>query len=180
MIQAAQIGTSDPHDLLGIAERLRHLNDNTEVLAIDGDNSHVPLSEAQETKAETAPGARRIRVLLADDHRVTRQGLAYLLGGQHDLEVVGEATDGREAVAMANRLHPDVVVMDVNMPRLNGIDATREIVAVLPQTRVIGLSMYEPADVSRRFRKAGAAAFLTKGGSCDELIAAIRGGRPSS
>jgi len=179
LTQAAQTGAGDPHDLLGIAERLRHLDENTEVAAVEGD-SHTALSAAQETETGAAPPEGRIRVLLADDHPVTRQGLARLLEGQSDLDVVGEATDGREAVAMTKRFHPDVVVMDVNMPGLNGIDATREIVAASPRVRVIGLSMYEPADVARRIQRAGATAYLTKGGSCDELIAAIRGGRPLS
>ncbi|MCX5682782.1 MAG: response regulator, partial [Planctomycetota bacterium] len=118
-----------------------------------------------------------IRVLLADDHPVMRQGLARLLQEHDDIEVVGEAGNGREAVELAGQLRPDVILMDISMPGLNGIEATRLICGQLPQIRVIGLSMHEEADMAAGMRQAGAAAYLTKGGSTDELIAAIRAGR---
>lgn len=117
---------------------------------------------------------RRIRVLLADDHKILRQGLAGLLGEEPDIEVVGEAGDGLEAIAMAEKTQPDVVLMDVTMPHLDGIEATARITARLPHIRVIGLSMHEEKDLAAALRAAGAVAYLSKGGSSDLLITTIR------
>ncbi|MCX5658746.1 MAG: response regulator transcription factor [Planctomycetota bacterium] len=122
---------------------------------------------------------RRIRVVLADDHTILRQGIAGLLRRQEDIEVVGEAGDGEEAVEMVRRLRPDVVVMDITMPRMSGIEATAQISQELPGVRVIALSMHEEADMARAMRDAGAVAYLTKGGPAQALIGAIRThGRP--
>ncbi len=128
--------------------------------------------------AGPSPGrqAGRIRVLLADDHALLREGLAGLLEEQGDIEVVAEAGDGETAVAIAHQTHPDVVVMDVSLPRLTGIEATRQLHQEMPEVRVIGLSMHEEADMAQAMRQAGATAYLTKGGPSDELIAAIRSG----
>jgi DNA-binding NarL/FixJ family response regulator len=117
-----------------------------------------------------------IRVLLADDHPRVRRGLADLLAEHQDLEVVGEAADGEEAVDLALHCRPDVVLMDITMPRMDGLTATRRIVAELPQVRVIGLSMHEQDDLARAMHEAGAVAYLTKGGSAEALLAAIRAG----
>lgn len=117
-----------------------------------------------------------IRVLLADDHRILREGLVELLSEEEDLEVVGQAADGVEAVELGLALEPDVVVMDITMPQMNGIEATRQLLAKRPRTRVIGLSMHEEDDMARAMRDAGAEAYLTKGGPSDDLVAAIRGG----
>ena len=116
----------------------------------------------------------RIRVLLADDHEILREGLAELLRTEPDIEVVGEAADGQIAIELARRTAPDVIVMDVTMPRLNGVEATRRITAEMPHVRVIGLSMHSREDMSRAMREAGAAAYLTKGGPSDLLLTAIR------
>ena len=113
---------------------------------------------------------RRIRVLLADDHRVLRQGLAHLLGEQPDFDVVGEASDGQEAVDMALTIRPDVVVMDVSMPALDGVEATRVLLAQLPAIRVIGLSMHEDEKIATAMYAAGAVCFLTKGDCADALV----------
>ena len=91
------------------------------------------------------------------------------------MKLVGEAGDGEEAVALALEGHPDVVLMDVTMPRLDGLEATRRITAAMPDVRVIGLSMHEEEDMARALREAGAAAYLSKGGSWEALLAAIRG-----
>ena len=125
----------------------------------------------------TRPGGP-IRVLLADDHRILRQGLVSLLAFEPDIEVVAEAADGREALELALKLSPDVVVMDVSMPIMDGVEATRRIAAELPGVRVIGLSLHESADMARAMRDAGAAAYLSKGGPADLLVATIRGSSP--
>jgi CheY-like chemotaxis protein len=128
------------------------------------------------TRAGKPPvtGRRRIRVLLADDHRILREGLAGVLGLQPDLEVVGEAADGSTAVQLAHRLHPDVVVMDVSMPRLDGVEATRQIRRELPRLRVVGLSMHEDPVHAKAMRAAGATAYLCKTGPTAFLLDAIR------
>ena len=118
--------------------------------------------------------ARAIRVLLVDDHPVVRQGLAQLLGTYADIEIVGEAGDGEQAVEQARRLKPDVVVMDVSMPKMSGIEATTVIHREQPGIRVIGLSIYEAADQAAAMREAGACAFVTKSGPTTEILEAIR------
>lgn len=119
--------------------------------------------------------APTIRVLLADDHQIMREGLAGLLEFENDIEVVGEASDGQAAVEAARRLHPDVVVMDISMPRLSGVEATRRIKQEMSDVRVIGLSMHTESDMAEQMRSAGASAFLTKGGPSEALVSAIRG-----
>ena len=116
-----------------------------------------------------------LRVLLADDHKVVREGLAILLNEQEDIEVVGQATNGWEAVDLAHKLQPDVVVMDVSMPVMEGDEATRQIKRRLPQTRVVALSMHDEARVMDRMCEAGASAYLLKTAPSEELLAAIRG-----
>ena len=118
--------------------------------------------------------ASPIRVLLADDHPVIRNGLAMLLDEEPDLEVVGQASDGEEAVELADQLQPDVVLMDITMPKLNGIDATRKISDELPWIRVIGLSMHEYADVAAAMMEAGAVGYVAKGTPAEFLLDAIR------
>ena len=125
--------------------------------------------------SEICPPSSVLRVLLVDDHKVMREGLAALLGEQADLEVVGQAGNGREAVDLAYRLRPDVVVMDVAMPLMAGEEATRQIKHHLPGVRVVALSMFEEADMAAAMRQAGAATYLLKTAPSDELLAAIRG-----
>ena len=114
-----------------------------------------------------------IRILLADDHTVMRSGLRLLLERQPNLEVVGEAADGREAVELAEEKKPDVVVMDIAMPRLNGVEAARQIVSRSPQTAVAILSMHSDESYVIRSLKAGARAYLLKDSAEADLIAAI-------
>jgi PAS domain S-box-containing protein len=116
-----------------------------------------------------------LRVLLADDHKVMREGLAALLNEQPDVEVVGQAGNGREAVDLACRLVPDVVVMDVAMPVMAGDEAARRIKRHVPRVRVVALSMFEEADMAEAMRKAGAEAYLLKTAPSEKLLAAIRG-----
>ena len=120
-----------------------------------------------------------IRVLLVDDHAMVRQGLRSVLEGYHDLQVVGEAQDGMEAVELARVLQPDVVVMDVNMPRLDGIQATSKVKHLYPATVVIGLSVNGARQVEEAMHEAGASAFLTKESVADQLYQAIQSTRTS-
>ena len=115
-----------------------------------------------------------IKVLLADDHVITRQGIRRLLEGEKDLMVVGEAGDGEEAVQMATELKPDVVIMDIAMPKINGLEATREIKSIHPTTAVLVLSAYDDDEYVFGLLKAGAAGYLLKTVSGDELTSAIR------
>ncbi|MEA3341534.1 MAG: response regulator transcription factor [Chloroflexota bacterium] len=115
-----------------------------------------------------------IRILLADDHAVVREGTKELLERQSDLEVVGEASDGKEAVQLALSQHPDVVVMDFAMPKLNGIEATRQIKAIAPEIAVLVLSAYDSEQYVFAFLEAGAAGYLLKDVHVDELVEAIR------
>ncbi|MCE5327237.1 MAG: response regulator [Planctomycetaceae bacterium] len=124
------------------------------------------------SSAPPKPG--KIRVLLADDHAIMRQGLATLLEGEEDIQVIGEASDGQMAVDLAGDMHPDVIIMDVSMPGLNGIEATRIIRRQSPHVAVIGLSMHEDATIAAEMREAGADSYLTKGGPSEDLINAIR------
>jgi PAS domain S-box-containing protein len=116
-----------------------------------------------------------LRVLLADDHDIVRQGLATVLREEHTIEIVGEANNGREAVNLADRLKPDVVIMDVSMPLMDGYEATRQIKSRSPRTRVIALSMFEDAQVRERMYRAGAESYVPKTAPSEELLAAIRG-----
>lgn len=114
-----------------------------------------------------------IRVLIADDHPVYRDGLRITLAGWERATLVGEASDGDEAVALASRLHPDVVVMDVQMPGRSGVEATRAIVGASPATAVLVLTMFEEDDVVVAAMRAGARGYLVKGATRDELRNAI-------
>lgn len=115
----------------------------------------------------------KVRILLADDHNVMRNGLRLLLERQPNLAVVGEAADGRETVRLAEALNPDVVVMDIGMPNLNGIEATRQIVGAKPETAIVILSMHSDESYVIRALKAGARAYLLKDSAEGDLIAAI-------
>ena len=115
-----------------------------------------------------------IRILLAEDHVVVRQGTRQLLEREQDFEVVGEAGDGEEAVRLASQLKPDVVIMDVAMPKLSGIEATKQIKAILPATIVLVLTGYDYDEYIFSMLEAGAAGYLLKSVSGDELIGAVR------
>jgi two-component system, NarL family, response regulator NreC len=115
-----------------------------------------------------------IRVLLADDHAMVRKGFRLILEAQPDMEIAGEAGNGREAVELAEKLHPDVVVMDVAMPELNGIEATRRLAAFSPHTRVLALSMHKDSVYVREILRAGARGYLLKDSIDTDLINAVR------
>jgi PAS domain S-box-containing protein len=200
----AQLGAAAPaaggFGLFSIRERLSYLGGRLAVDAAPGQGSRFTLvapSSLASAELETKPAAtearspaasrqppplggtlsetgRKIRVLLADDHPVLRQGLMRLLQEQPDIQVVGEAGDGQAAVDLARRLKPDVVLMDIIIPRINGFEATRQIVSESPGVCVIGLSMHEETDMAATMLEAGAVAYVTKGGPTEHLISAIR------
>jgi two-component system response regulator NreC len=115
-----------------------------------------------------------IRILLADDHVLVRQGFKLILSEQSDMQIVGEAANGREAVELGEKLQPDVVIMDVTMPELNGIEATRRLIANAPRARVLALSMHKDAVYVREILRAGARGYLLKDSADADLIAAVR------
>jgi DNA-binding NarL/FixJ family response regulator len=115
-----------------------------------------------------------VRILLADDHAMLRDGVRMVLEAHPGFEVVGTADNGREAVALAHTLHPDIAVLDVAMPELNGLDATREIRACCPDTEIVILSMHEGEDYLREALRAGAAGYVLKRAAAKELVGAIQ------
>src|SRR5438876_1158449 len=115
-----------------------------------------------------------IRVLLADDHTVVRQGLRALLQTERDIEIVGEAETGRQAVRLARTLKPDVVVMDIALPQLTGLEATRQIVKEVPSSRVLILSSYSDDEYVHQLAEAGGAGYLLKQSTYTDVVRAIR------
>lgn len=116
----------------------------------------------------------RIRLLIADDHTVLRAGLTMLLNAQADMEVVGEASDGKEAVEKARALRPDVVLMDITMPGVGGLEATKQICRALPKTKVLVLTMHDDESYLKQFLQAGATGYVLKKAADTELTDAIR------
>jgi DNA-binding NarL/FixJ family response regulator len=115
-----------------------------------------------------------IRILLTDDHTMVRQGFRLILSLQSDMEIVGEAGNGQEAIELADKLQPDVVVMDIAMPELNGIEATRRVLIASPRTRVLALSMHKDSAYVREVLKAGARGYLLKDSVDNDLVTAVR------
>lgn len=116
---------------------------------------------------------KRTRILLADDHELVRKGLRILLESQPGWEVCGEACDGRTAVEMSRRLKPDIVVMDVSMPEMNGFEATRQILAKQPKVEVLALSMHESQQIIREVLSAGARGYVLKSDAGSNIVAAV-------
>ena len=116
----------------------------------------------------------KLQILLADDHAVVREGLKRLIEAQPDMKVIGEAADGREAVEQAVRLAPEVAVMDVSMGEANGVEATRRVRALCPNTKVLALTVHEDKSYLRELLDAGAAGYVLKRAAGDELVRAIR------
>lgn len=116
---------------------------------------------------------RPVHILLADDHEVVRKGLRALLETQPGWKVIGEATDGREAVDKAQSMHPDVAIVDIGMPSLNGLEATRQIVKKAPRTRVLVLTMHDTNPLIQQVVKAGARGYVLKSDVASDLVSAV-------
>jgi DNA-binding NarL/FixJ family response regulator len=115
-----------------------------------------------------------LRILLADDHKVMREGLRMVLGREPNMEVVGEANNGAEAIRLAQQLQPDIVIMDVSMPELNGLKATEALSASTPETKVLILTRHGDASYVQRLLQAGANGYVLKQSAAEELVRAIR------
>jgi len=115
-----------------------------------------------------------VRIMVVDDHSLVREGIIALLGMQEEFNVVGEASDGREAIKTALKLRPDVILMDISMPGLGGMEATLEIRKDLPDTRILVLSQYDDMEYVNRFLKAGVSGYVLKSAGGAELIAAVK------
>ncbi len=129
---------------------------------------------ADTNRAAEHEATPKIRVLLADDHTILRAGVRMMLNAQPDIEVVGEASDGRQAITEAQRLLPDVILMDITMPDLNGIEATRQVKRLLPEIKVLVLTMHENEEYLFQVLRAGASGYMLKEAADTELISAIR------
>jgi DNA-binding NarL/FixJ family response regulator len=116
---------------------------------------------------------KKLRILLADDHKIVREGLRLLINSQPDMQVVGEAANGREVLLKAGELKPDVVVMDLSMPELNGLQATERLKAEHPKMKVVALTAHEDESYLRQLCKVGAAGYVLKRSAGDELVKAI-------
>lgn len=183
-IHACPGSTPNTFSLPGLQERIRSLGGQFEISSARGAGTQVtlrgPWAEATDAPAAAPPplapaaAKRKIRVLVADDHSILRQGLRRVLEREADIEVVGDALDGLEAVELTQKLKPDVVTMDIYMPRLNGIEATAQIMATVPHTRVLALSMNEDQHQAAEMRAAGAVAYLKKDSLGKDLLTAIR------
>ncbi len=140
---------------------------NDFVFAVSGDQNELPFRE-------TRLSDKKLKIVVADDHRVFRQCLTDLLQGTPGIEVVGSASDGAQAVELTGRFQPDLVIMDVSMPILNGIQATLRITTEYPDVRIIGLSMHSDREMAAQMLAAGAVCYLTKSGPIEDLLSAIR------
>jgi CheY-like chemotaxis protein/two-component sensor histidine kinase len=140
----------------------------------DGQHSSARRVASEVASRFTPDASRVIRVLLVDDHAMVREGLRSVLDAYADVEVVGEAADGEEAIRLAQSLQPEIIVMDVNMPGIDGIEATRQLRHEQPTIAVVGLSVHNNPQVERAMREAGAAGFLTKEGAVGQLYLAIQ------
>ncbi len=157
---------------LSVPREIRpHPDDGEEPLSADFPEARV---EKPSAGPEITAKPDKIRILLADDHAVMRQGLAGILENQADFEVVAQAENGRQAVHLAEQTSPDVILMDISMPGMDGIEATAEIIKTHPETRIIGLSMHDDDSTKERMRQAGAAAFIYKAESTEKLAQAVR------
>lgn len=179
--------------LFSIQQSLAHIGGSLQIETAPGEGTRVTLTvPAPDEKPSAGAGERaapateeqgalpverkgaRIRVLIVDDHRIVREGLAGLLQFESDIDVVGLAADGPQAIEMTETLTPDVIIMDINLEGMSGVEATQIIKSRRPDIKVIGLSMHLDKTISAAMQEAGATAYLTKGGPSGDLIEAIR------
>jgi DNA-binding NarL/FixJ family response regulator len=151
----------------------RALPSGDQHLAPSGRGAHGGRRAARKEPDEEA--AKPVRVMVVDDHRAVRSAISAMLAVEPDVEVVAQAESGEQALELFARSRPDVVVMDVQMPGMDGIEATRRIRELDPEVRVIGLSMFDDEAVARRMAAAGAEVHLSKVRAADELLQAVRG-----
>lgn len=175
-------GTRKGFGLFSIGERLLHLGGTILIDSAPGHGAKITISIPLKN-GETANGCQSpaveakfdpIRVLLADDHKMIRQGLTILLQAEADIEVIGEAENGIEAIEKAHLLQPDVVILDVNMPEMDGIQAASRIAKEMPAVKVIALSVYNEQHAADVMRSAGVFEYIPKGSPLEHLIATIR------
>jgi DNA-binding NarL/FixJ family response regulator len=117
---------------------------------------------------------KKLRILIADDHEVVRRGLHALLGSQVEWEVVGEAVDGRDAVEQVNQLKPEVVIMDITMPSMSGLEATRLVMETAPETKVLIFTMHDSEQMMQTALEVGAKGYVLKSNAGTDLIAAVK------
>ncbi len=160
--------------LFNISERMDLLGGHMEIQSGSEKGTKITLYAPQKSEKSEKSEKAKIRVLLADDHEMVRKGLRKVIDEKDDLTVVSEAANGREAIKMAEQTSPDIIVMDVNMPELDGIQATKKIKSAMPHVHIIGLSFNDDKHVKQDMRTAGASAFLTKGEAFETLCATIR------
>ncbi len=184
--------------LFSIRERLDLLGGKVEVYSNPGKGTkvdlYIPLKESEQvipsvSEVKDTPSipddyvkktGQKIKVLLADDHQMVREGLRKIIEEEDDMMVIGEAADGEEAVELSHSTSPDIILMDVNMPRMGGIEATQKILSDMPHIRVIGLSLHDDESVIEEMYNVGATAYLTKTEAFEALCATIRGEAMSS
>jgi signal transduction histidine kinase/ActR/RegA family two-component response regulator len=182
-------GASSGLGLLSMRERANRIGGTLVIESFPGQGCRLTLTLPYSTAIEEPKGAphfqpvdivannvsdnKEIRVLFADDHKVMRQGLIQLIAGQPGIQFIGEAANGQEAVELSKQLKPDLVLMDVSMPLMDGIEATRRIKAEVPQAQVIGLSMFEDEQAAQAMRRSGADAYISKTASTSELLQEI-------
>jgi CheY-like chemotaxis protein len=175
--------------LFSIQQRMAHIGGNMEISTAPGKGTSITLTAPEDKtraitkRADKASGGIDVRfhsmktvrrVLVVDDHRIVREGLIGLLQSEPDIEIAGQAGNGPQAVELAQKLKPDVIIMDVSLGEMSGIEASKRIIAGMPNTKIIGLSMYTDPNMASAMHKAGAVAYLTKGCPPEDLIAAIR------
>jgi CheY-like chemotaxis protein len=183
--------------LLGLKERARHIGGDLFIHSVPGRGSKITVSipstftqalpkepdvliKTQDSPASGrthAKSASTIRVMLVDDHQVMRQGLVRLFSAQPDIQIAGEAANGQEAVELAQQIKPDAILIDISMPRMDGIEATRLIKSRLPAVRIIGLSMHGDEPAGRALIEAGAEALVNKTASSADLLSTIYGSK---
>lgn len=179
--------------IFSIQQRLAHMEGTAQIETSPGKGTRVTLlvpADSEKSSGEKVPEENlpdeavrqihvqerkeRIRVMVVDDHKIVREGLVGLLQFESGLTVAGEAADGPQAIERARTLQPDVIVMDVNLGEMSGVDATRVILSEYPNICIIGLSMHSDREMAAIMKEAGAVAYLTKGGPAEELVEVIR------